>query len=281
MCAANLLIVAIYFRLPAVWDENFLLNEERIRHNEILFHSMAFKNSAISLYYGYRFRKNSDSLRPLLNSVAPEQCDKLVNVSSLILSLFTGFTLSILPFIILFIFGGFGNGFMHAEATSYSCLYLFTIFQSYIFFNLIIIQMLKDNFHVALFLLVINHCLPFNPFNYSTGKDWLVHLNWIKYISVNYVMFGIYQMSQVELISQAGLCCETAQSSLCTEMNNDCLSKNISGSGFFLQQFQELSLVDKNVPDSAEDTLVKSFGILFSTYILHFIILIIFLLMKK
>lgn len=64
-------------------------------------------------------------------------------------------------------------------------------------------------------------------------------------------------------------------------MNNDCLSKNISGSGFFLQQFQELSLVDKNVPDSADDTLVKSFGILFSTYILHFIILIIFLLIKK
>jgi len=107
------------------------------------------------------------------------------------------------------------------------------------------------------------------------------NLTTIQYISVNYVMFGIYQMSQVELISQAGLCCETAQSSLCTEMNNDCLSKNISGNGFFLQQFQELSLVDKNVPDSAEDTLVKSFGILFSTYILHFIILIIFLLMKK
>jgi len=71
--------------------------------------------SAISLYYGYRFRKNSDSLRPLLNSVAPEQCDKLVNVSSLILSLFTAFTLSILPFIIFFIFGGFGNGFMYGE----------------------------------------------------------------------------------------------------------------------------------------------------------------------
>ena len=71
--------------------------------------------SAISLYYGYRFRKNSDSLRPLLNSVAPEQCDKLVSVSSLILSLFTAFTLSILPFIIFFIFGGFGNGFMYGE----------------------------------------------------------------------------------------------------------------------------------------------------------------------
>ena len=37
------------------------------------------------------------------------------------------------------------------------------------------------------------------------------NLTTIQYISVNYVMFGIYQMSQVELISQAGLCCETAQ----------------------------------------------------------------------
>ena len=64
-------------------------------------------------------------------------------------------------------------------------------------------------------------------------------------------------------------------------MNNDCMSKNISGSGFFLQQFQELSLVDENVPDSAEDKLIKSFGILFSTYIFHFIILITFLLMKN
>lgn len=33
---ANLLMVAIYFRLPAIWDENFILNEERIRHNEVI-----------------------------------------------------------------------------------------------------------------------------------------------------------------------------------------------------------------------------------------------------
>lgn len=129
-----------------------------------------------------------------------------------------------------------------------------------------------------------------------------------QYISVNYVMFGIYQMSQVELISQAGLCCETAQvgfqksligleilcsdwpresiwklskSSLCIEMNYDCLSKNVSGSGFFLRQFQELSLVDQHVADKSEDTLVNSFAILFSTYVFHFIILITFMLMKK
>ena len=148
--------------------------------------------------------------------------------------------------------------------------------------------------------------LPRYP-NYTYDKI-TGNLTTIQYISVNYVMFGIYQMSQVELISQVGLCCETAQvgfqrsligseerwsdwsggatwkpfkSSLCTEMNNDCMSKNISGSDFFLQQFQELSLVDQNVPDSAEDTLVKSFGILFSTYISHFIILITFLLMKN
>lgn len=150
--------------------------------------------------------------------------------------------------------------------------------------------------------------LPRYP-NYTYDKI-TGNLTTIQYISVNYVMFGIYQMSQVELISQAGFCCETAQvgfqiqdlwlaqrsvdligwkkqyenpskSSLCTEMNNDCMSKNISGSGFFLQQFQELSLVDENVPDSAEDTLIKSFGILFSTYIFHFIILITFLLVKN
>ena len=64
-------------------------------------------------------------------------------------------------------------------------------------------------------------------------------------------------------------------------MDYDCISKNISGSGLFLQQFQELSLVDQNSPDSEDDTLVKSFGILFSTYIVHFIILITFLITKK
>ena len=36
VCEANLLMVAIYFRLPAIWDENFILNEERIRHNEVI-----------------------------------------------------------------------------------------------------------------------------------------------------------------------------------------------------------------------------------------------------
>jgi len=46
VCAANLLIVAIYFRLPAVWDENFLLNEERIRHNEVI-SKQTIKNSKI------------------------------------------------------------------------------------------------------------------------------------------------------------------------------------------------------------------------------------------
>ena len=65
------------------------------------------------------------------------------------------------------------------------------------------------------------------------------------------------------------------------EMDYDCVAKNISGSGFFLQQFQELSLVDQNVIDSADDTLVKSFGILLSTYIIHFVILITFLILKK
>ena len=64
-------------------------------------------------------------------------------------------------------------------------------------------------------------------------------------------------------------------------MDYDCISKNISGSGLFLQQFQELSLVDQNSPDSEDDSLVKSFGILFSTYIVHFIILITFLIIKK
>ena len=37
MLTANILIVAIYFRLPAIWDDNFILNEERIRHNEVNF----------------------------------------------------------------------------------------------------------------------------------------------------------------------------------------------------------------------------------------------------
>lgn len=36
VCEANLLMVAIYFRLPAIWDENFILNDERIRHNEVI-----------------------------------------------------------------------------------------------------------------------------------------------------------------------------------------------------------------------------------------------------
>ena len=67
----------------------------------------------------------------------------------------------------------------------------------------------------------------------------------------------------------------------CMEMDYDCVAKNISGSGFFLQQFQELSLVDQNLVDSADDTLVKSFGILLSTYIIHFVILITFLILKK
>ena len=35
-CEANLLLAGIYFRLPAIWDENFILNEERIRHNEVI-----------------------------------------------------------------------------------------------------------------------------------------------------------------------------------------------------------------------------------------------------
>ena len=64
-------------------------------------------------------------------------------------------------------------------------------------------------------------------------------------------------------------------------MDYDCISKNISGSGLFLQQFQELSLVDQNSPGGEDDSLVKSFGILFSTYIVHFIILITFLIIKK
>ena len=36
VCEANILMIAIYFRLPAIWDENFILNEERIRHNEVI-----------------------------------------------------------------------------------------------------------------------------------------------------------------------------------------------------------------------------------------------------
>ena len=36
VCPGNILMVAIYFRLPAIWDENFILNEERIRHNEVI-----------------------------------------------------------------------------------------------------------------------------------------------------------------------------------------------------------------------------------------------------
>jgi len=61
VCAANLLIVAIYFRLPAVWDENFLLNEERIRHNEVISketikNSKIFRHVTPSVFSFFRLR---------------------------------------------------------------------------------------------------------------------------------------------------------------------------------------------------------------------------------